>query len=43
MGIYKLMYLLNEKAPGCIKKMGLKFYEGRAVACDATLVNNINL
>jgi hypothetical protein len=42
MGIHRLMYLLNEKAPGCIKNKGIKIYEGRAVACDATLVN-INL
>lgn len=38
MGIKKLMDLLKEKAPGSIRKKDLKFYGGRKVACDASMV-----
>lgn len=38
MGIYKLMDLLKEKAPDCIKKIDLNFFAGRQVACDASMV-----
>ncbi|KAL4485703.1 hypothetical protein ABPG72_010965 [Tetrahymena utriculariae] len=37
MGIHKLMDLLKEKAPGCIKSSDLKFYAGRMIACDASM------
>ncbi|EGR32852.1 hypothetical protein IMG5_068750 [Ichthyophthirius multifiliis] len=37
MGIHKLMDLLREKAPKCIKTADLKFYGGRQVACDASM------
>eukprot|EP01017_Pseudomicrothorax_dubius_P028447 TRINITY_DN337_c0_g1_i1.p1 TRINITY_DN337_c0_g1~~TRINITY_DN337_c0_g1_i1.p1 ORF type:complete len:387 (+),score=80.23 TRINITY_DN337_c0_g1_i1:268-1428(+) len=36
MGIYKLMSLLQEKAPGAIRKVKIDFYSGRTVACDAS-------
>lgn len=38
MGIYKLMNLLQEKCPECIKKYNLDSYSGRIIACDASLV-----
>jgi flap endonuclease-1 len=38
MGIHKLMDLLKEKAPDCIKKLDLSFFSGRSVACDASMV-----
>jgi flap endonuclease-1 len=37
MGIYKLMSLLNEKAPDCIRKANLELFSGRSVACDASM------
>lgn len=37
MGIKKLMDLLREKAPGCIRKKDLSFFGGRKVACDASM------
>jgi flap endonuclease-1 len=37
MGIHKLMSLLNEKAPGSIRKVDISAYSGRTVACDATM------
>ncbi|KRX08903.1 5'-3' exonuclease, C-terminal domain [Pseudocohnilembus persalinus] len=37
MGIKKLMDILREKAPGCIRKKELKFFGGRSVACDASM------
>lgn len=33
MGIHKLMSLLNEKSPGCVRKMDLSAFAGRIVAC----------
>jgi len=38
MGIHKLMDLLKEKAPECIKNSDIKFYSGRTVALDASMV-----
>lgn len=38
MGIHKLMDLLKEKAPECIKNSDIKFYAGRIIACDASMV-----
>jgi len=37
MGIKQLMSLLQEKAPGCIKKVQLDMLTGRIVACDASM------
>ena len=39
MGIYKLMSLLQEKAPDCIKKLGIEVFSGRTIACDASMVS----
>jgi len=38
MGIYKLMSLLQEKAPDCIKRAGIEVFSGRTIACDASMV-----
>ncbi len=38
MGIHKLMSLLSEKAPDCIRKLELQAFAGRMVAC-VTLIN----
>jgi len=38
MGIKQLMSLLQEKAPGCIKKIQMEHLTGRIVACDASMV-----
>lgn len=38
MGIYKLMSLLQEKAPACIKRAGIEVFSGRIIACDASMV-----
>jgi len=38
MGIKQLMSLLQEKAPGCIKKIQLDSLTGYTVACDASMV-----
>lgn len=38
MGIYKLMSLLQEKAPDCIKRNGIEVFSGRTIACDASMV-----
>ncbi len=40
MGIYKLMQLLQEKAPECYRKVDLKAFSGRTIACDASMVDN---
>jgi len=37
MGIKQLMSLLQEKAPGCIKKIQLEGLTGYTVACDASM------
>eukprot|EP01015_Nassula_variabilis_P032801 TRINITY_DN7736_c0_g1_i2.p1 TRINITY_DN7736_c0_g1~~TRINITY_DN7736_c0_g1_i2.p1 ORF type:complete len:218 (+),score=52.47 TRINITY_DN7736_c0_g1_i2:124-777(+) len=37
MGIHKLMSLLAEKSPDCIKKFNIEAYAGRVVACDASM------
>lgn len=37
MGIYKLMSLLQEKAPECIKRAGIEVFSGRIIACDASM------
>jgi len=39
MGIKQLMSLLQEKAPGCIKKIQLEHLTGRTIACDASMVS----
>jgi len=39
MGIHKLMDLLKENAPGCIKDSDIRFYAGRTVALDASIVS----
>lgn len=43
MGIHKLMDLLREKAPGCIKNSDIKFYAGRTVAIDASMVQKSHI
>jgi hypothetical protein len=42
MGIYKLMSLLQEKAPDCIKRLGIEVFSGRTIACDASMVSLIS-
>jgi flap endonuclease-1 len=37
MGIYKLMSLLQEKAPNSIRKVQLEVFTGRIIACDASM------
>ncbi len=37
MGIYKLMEVLKDKAPGCIKRYNLDYFSGKIVACDASM------
>lgn len=37
MGIKQLMHLLNEKAPGSVRKMPIQRYSGQIVACDASM------
>ena len=43
MGIHKLMDLLREKAPNSIRHLDLSFFQGRIVACDASMVEKLNI
>jgi len=37
MGIYKLMSLIEKKAPSAIKQVEMHMYAGKVVACDASM------
>jgi flap endonuclease-1 len=37
MGIYKLMSLIQEKAPNAIKQLPIQSFTGRSIACDASM------
>mgnify|MGYP002621021084 CR=1 FL=1 len=42
MGIHKLMSLLREKAPNSIKEFQMENLTGNIVACDASMVLNLD-
>ncbi|KAM3129328.1 Elongation of fatty acids protein 2 [Paramecium bursaria] len=37
MGIHQLMQLIREKAPRCFRELMMDYFQGRTVACDASL------
>ena len=37
MGIKQLMNLINEKAPGAVARVPLESYQGKVIACDASM------